>query len=261
MGLSKSICKLTNDVARLATKKSPEILAGAGIACFIFGTVSAIKSTPKAVKDLEEKKEELQVEELPIKETAKIVAVDYWPTLTSTASGIIFVAASVHTSNKRYLSLGASYEMVKDLAYTYREKVIETIGEKKEQKIRDEIAQDKLDKDIIPQQVVISNEKSLFKDGLTGQFFREDVNKVKNVFIEMANRELANNYISEEEVLYALGLNVPESAKGKGWSLVDQGKALTMSLSSCVAHQYGDQPCLVINYDLLPMDDYDVYYK
>lgn len=261
MSLSSSICKLTNDVAKLATKRSPEILAGAGIVCFIFGTASAIKSTPKAVKDLEEKKEELQVEELPIKETAKIVAVDYWPTISSTVSGIIFVCASVSTSNRRYIRLGASYEMIRDMAYTYREKVIETIGEKKEQKIRDEIAQDKVDNAVIPQKVIISNEKSLIVDDLTGQFFREDVNKVKNVFIEMANRELANNYISQEELLYALGLNVPASAKGKGWSLVDQGKVLTMTLSSCVAHQYGDQPCLVINYDIMPMDDYDVYYK
>lgn len=55
---------------RTAVKKhSPEILTGIGIAGMITTTVMAVRATPKALILIEEKKDELEVNELTPKET------------------------------------------------------------------------------------------------------------------------------------------------------------------------------------------------
>ena len=149
MNLSQSFCKLTDDIGKAVIKKSPELLAGTGIACFIASTVLAIKATPKACAKLEAKKEELQVEKLPIKETVKTVWKDYAPSAISGVGGVMFICSSVSTSNKRYMALGTSYELLRNFTYNYRDKVVETLGEKKEEKIRTQVQQDILDKEKI----------------------------------------------------------------------------------------------------------------
>lgn len=263
MNFNQSFCKLTDDIGRAIIKRSPELLAGSGIACFLASTVLAVKATPAAAKKLEKKKEELNVEKLPIKETVQTVWKDYLPAALSSVGGVCFITASVSTSNKRYMALGTSYGLLKDFAYTYREKVIETIGEKKDEKIRNEIQQEKMDRDKIDESKIIinGNGTTLFKDSLTGQYFRMDINKFKQKALELANDELNENYVGVPDWLLELGLNIPETMMGLGWSITDQGKAVTVDFTACQARQYNDEPCLVVEYSPMPISDFDIFYK
>ena len=263
MNLKQSFIETTSKVSKMVYTNAPAILAGSGIACFIASTIMAVKVTPKAHDILEDKKQELQVEELPVKETVKSVGKLYLPAIVSTTAGACFVIASVNESNKRYLALSTSYELLREAANTYKEKVIETIGVRKEKKIRDEIAQDKVDeKPPVDNKIILTDKgNTLFRDELTGQYFRYDISKLKNKAIELANRELDYGYVGAIEWLEMLGLEVPAFMKGIGWSLCDDGKAVTIDLSAVVAHKYNDEPCLVINYEPMPRDNYDMYYN
>lgn len=263
MNLKQSIIETTSKVSKHVYKRAPELLAGSGIACFIASTIMAIKVTPKANDILQEKKEELQTDTLPVKETVKAVGKLYLPAVISGAAGICFVSASVTESNKRYLALTTSYELIREAASTYKEKVVETIGERKEKKIREAIAQDKVD-DAPPtgNKIIITDKgNTLFRDDLTGQYFRYDINKLKNKALEFANIELEDGYVGVIDWLEAIGLEVPSSMKGVGWSVSDQGKAFQIDFHAVVAHKYNDEPCLVIEYEPMPINDYDIYYK
>ena len=71
----------------LSTKKhSPEILTGIGIAGMITTVVIAVKSTPKAIKLIEEKKTEHNAETLTPLETVKAAWFCYIP---STVIGVM----------------------------------------------------------------------------------------------------------------------------------------------------------------------------
>lgn len=270
MSIRQNLTKFTNDLGKMIIKRSPELLAGAGIACFLASTVSAVIVTPEASKRLEEKKMmftpvdgKTEDTKLPLKETVKTVWKLYLPAGCMAIGGTCFIVSSVSTSNARYMALSSSYELLREAAYTYRDKVVETIGEKKEKKIREEIAQDKLDKDKISDKAIVitPNGNTLFKDSLTGQFFRYDINQFKNKAYQLADWELSENYVGVPEWLLSLGLNVPDTMMGMGWSTADQGKVVQIDFTPCVARQYNDEPCLVVDYYPMPISDFNIYYK
>ena len=269
MSIQQSITKFTTDLGKMIIKRTPELLAGTGIACSLAATATAVMATPKAMELLEERKLMFTPEDgdpkdtvLPLKEKVKTVWKLYLPSACMSVGGVCFVVASVSTSNSRYLALSTSYELLKDAAYTYRDKVVETIGINKEKKISEEIAQEKLDKDKGNAPVVITQQgNTLFRDSLTGQYFRYDINKFKNKAIELANKELSENYAGVPEWLLELGLNIPETMMGMGWSTADQGRVVQVDFTACVAHSYNDEPCLVIDYYPMPISDYNIYYK
>lgn len=263
MNLKDSFIETTSKVSKLIYKNAPELLAGSGIACFIVSTIVAVKVTPKAHDILEEKKAEMQVEELPVMETVKSVGKLYLPAIASGVAGICFISASVAENNKRYLTLSTSYELLREAAYTYRDKVVETIGERKEKRIREEIAQDKVNENPPKENTIFltNGGNTLFKDDLTGQYFRHDITKVKTLAIDLGNKELNDGYVGVDEWLSTLGLEIPTTMKGLGWSLSDQGKAVTVSFHAVQAKSYNDEPCLVLDYNPLPVSDYDIFYK
>ena len=267
MNLRESFAVMTNDIDRFMVKRAPELLMGSAIACFLGSTIAAVIATPKAMKAIEEKKEELEIEPeepLSVKETVKATWKLYLPTVLTSTGGICFAVASVSESNYRYLTLSTSYQLLQDFAYTYKDKVVETIGAKKEEKIRQEIAQEKLDADtnLNEKNIIITSQgNTLFKDSLTGQYFRYDINKFKNKAIEYANAELCEGYVGVPEWLLEFGLSVPDTMMGMGWSVADQGKVMTVDFTANVATNYNDEPCLVISYYPMPISDFDVFYK
>ena len=106
-----------------------------------------------------------------------------------------------------------------------------------------------------------NNGNTLMRDGLTGQYFRYDIDKFKQKAIELANDELNEGYVGTPDWLISLGLNVPDTLLGMGWSIADQGKAVTIDYHAVVAHSHNDEPCLVIEYDPMPVSDYNIFYK
>ena len=79
----QGISKLARDVRLSVSKHSPEILMGMGIAGMITTTVIAVKATPKALRLLEEKKHELEVETLAPVEVVKTTWKCYVPAAVS----------------------------------------------------------------------------------------------------------------------------------------------------------------------------------
>ena len=82
---------------RTAVKKhSPEILTEIGIAGMITTTVMAVRATPKALILIEEKKDELEVDELTPKETIQAAWTCYIP---AAAIGTVSVACLIGASS------------------------------------------------------------------------------------------------------------------------------------------------------------------
>lgn len=235
-------------------KHSPAILTALGITGMIGTTVLAVKATPKALDLIENKKEELDKDKLTVVETVKATWKCYVPAAVTcvTSAACLIGASSVHT--KRNAALATAYKLSESALIEYRDKVVETIGEKKEQSVRDAIAKDHVEKNPVTNNEVIITDKgyTLCYDELSGRYFYSDIEKIKKAANELNRQMLNDMYVSLNELYYELGLEGTKLGEQMGWN-VDRG-LIDLKFSATVSAD--DRPCIVLDYRVPPMYDY-----
>ena len=238
------------------SKHSPEILTGLGIAGMITTTVLAVKATPKALREIEEFEECILCGHEKIKpmDAVKITWKHYIPAaVTGTVSIACLIGAS-SVNVRRNAALATAYKLSETALNEYKEKVVETIGEKKEKSIKDAIAKDKVEKDPVNQQNIIITGKgeTLCYDGLFGRYFKSDMDKLKKIENDLNLRLRNENYISLNEFYYEVGLDGVGAGDDLGWN-IERGY-LELHFSSQLASD--GTPCLVVGFDTPPRYDY-----
>ena len=116
------------------------IAAGTGL---VVTSIITAQRTPKYLELQKEARKDLELEEdekVPIKETAIDIFKAYWPAIVSGALSITCMALSFKEETKKNMALTAAANLAEQSLMTYQNKVVETIGESKEKKIRDSIA-------------------------------------------------------------------------------------------------------------------------
>lgn len=249
----QSLTNIAKSVRTAMKKHSPEILTGIGIAGMITTTVMAVRATPKALILIGEKKEELDTDTLSGKEIVKVAWPCYIPSaVVGTVSVFCLIGAS-STNLRRNAALATAYTLSESTLKEYQEKVVETIGEKKEQSIRDSVAKDKMDRN--PVREVILTDKggntNCF-DPISGRYFKSDRDKIARAVNEL-NRQMRDEmYVTLNEFYYELGLDSTQMGDMLGWS-IDKGY-IDISYSSHL--DANGNPCLVIDYQIAPVYDY-----
>lgn len=242
--------------AKTALKKhSPEILTGIGIAGMITTTVMAVKATPKALTLIEEKKEEQNTDKLTAIETVKTAGLCYIPAaVTGIVSALCLIGAnSVNT--RRNAALATAYTLSESALKEYKDKVVETIGEKKEKAVRDSIAKDKIEKNPVSKNEVIITDKGdmLCYDAISGRYFKSDIDKLKKAENELNKRMLNEMSVSLNDFYYEIGLDDIGIGDSIGWN-INKG-FIALQFSSQLAED--GTPCLVVDYSVVP--DYEYY--
>lgn len=124
-----------------ASKHSPELLIGFGIAGYLTALILAVKVTPKA-EDLIVQAEDEKEDSLTIVETVKAGYKPYIPaTLTFiAATGCILGATKI--KNDRHAELATAYAVSQAMVKKYQEKTEELAGEDKAKEIDDAVKRD-----------------------------------------------------------------------------------------------------------------------
>lgn len=234
------------------SKHSPEILTGLGIAGMITTTILAVKATPKAVKEIEEFEECVLCDHEKIKpmDAVKMTWKYYIPAaVTGTVSIACLIGAS-SVNVRRNAALATAYKLSETALTEYRDKVIETIGEKKEQAVREAVAKDKIEKNPVNQQNVIITGKGdmLCYDHLFGRYFKSDIDKLKRITNELNRRMRDEMYISLNEFYYEVGLDGVDAGDDIGWD-IDRGY-IDIDFSSHLASD--GTPCLDVSFSIPP---------
>lgn len=249
-----SLANFANSAKASIEKHSPEILMGIGISGMFTAIILAVKSTPKACKLIEEKKNETGVEKLKPIDTFKATWKCYIPAAVTAVASTGCLIGSSRVSLKRNAALATAYKIAETSLKEYRSKVIETIGEKQEEIIRDKVAKDKIEKNPVGKNEVIITDmgNTLCYDALSGRYFKTDVTKIKRIENELNRRLLNDNYVSLNDFYDELGLERIQLGDELGWK-VDEGY-IELEYSSQLTEY--DQPCLVIGYNIAPKRDY-----
>lgn len=249
-----NLSKLIKNTQFVLSKHSPEILTGLGIAGMITTTVLAVKATPKAlmcIDDAAYEKEELSLTGV---EKVKACWKCYIPAaITGTVSIACLIGAS-SVNARRNTALATAYKLSETALTEYREKVVETIGEKKERNIKDAIAKDNVEKNPVMQQNVIITGKgdTLCYDKLFGRYFKSDIDALKKIENELNRRMFSESYISLNDFYYEVGLDGVDAGEDLGWN-IDNGY-IDLNFSSQLSSD--GQPCLVVNFNIPPKYEY-----
>ena len=272
--MNKGMSKFIRGAKISISKHSPEILTGIGIAGMITTTFLAVRATPKALELIEEKKDELnnkQVEERldkngdlrDYKEITKLKFPDLFKAtwkcyIPAAVTSVVSIACLVGASSvhiKRNAVLATAYQLSETALTEYKEKVIETIGEKKEEVIRDKVNKDRIEKNPVSKNNVIITDQgnTLCYDHMSGRYFKSDIDKINKAVNVINNRILHDFYASLNDLYSELGLYTVSLGDKLGWNS-DMG-LIEVEFSSQLADD--GTPGLVMDFNKAPKYDYD----
>lgn len=248
-----NLASIVKSVQAIMRKYSPEILTGIGIAGMITTTIMAVRATPKALVLIEDKKDELGTDELTKVEAVKAAWTCYIPSaIVGTASVLCLIGAS-STNFRRNAALATAYTLSESTLKEYQEKVVETIGEKKERDIREQVSKEKMVKN--PVREVILTEKggnTICYDVISGRYFKSDRDTISRIVNDLNRRMRDEMYVSLNDFYYELGLDSTKMGDDLGW-IIDKGY-IEIDFSSHL--DANGTPCLVIDYQVVPIYDY-----
>lgn len=206
---------LAKSIESYLKKNSSEILIGLGITTGLTATVLAVKATPEAVRKIDAEKKKLT----PV-ETVKLVWKGYIPAGIATVVSIGSILGASYISGRRTAALATLYSVSEAGAKLYREKVVEAIGEKKEEQVRDEVAKENLRRTVNSGNnvVVIGTGDILCFDQLSRQIFRSDMQTIRAAQNDFNRDMLDEMYLSLNRWYDMLDLKHIDYGDNVGWS-------------------------------------------
>ena len=248
-----NLANFAKNLRTAVSRHSPEILMGIGIAGMITTTVLAVKATPKALMLLEDARYE-KGEDLTAVEKVKACWKCYVPaTVTGVSSVACLVgASSIHA--KRNAVLATAYKLSETALTEYQEKVIETIGERKEKAVREKIDKDHIDQNPVSKNQVIVTDRgaTLCYDYHSGRYFNSDIELIKKAVNNLNSQMLREDYVSLNDFYDELNLSHTKLGDELGWRV--DGGLIEVDFSSQIADD--GRPCIVLNYAIAPRRDY-----
>lgn len=248
------LSNVTKSVSSFAKRNSPTILMAIGISGMVASTVFAVEATPKAIRLIEEKKKLLHTEELTPVETIKTTWKCYVPSAVTGALSAACIIGANSVNAKRNAALATAYTISETALREYKDKVVETIGEKKDQLIHDSIAKDKVDKNPKSKNNVIITEKgnTLCFDPWSSRYFNSDPEKIRRAINDLNYQLINDGYVTLNDFYYDIGLEETKPGSILGWN-IDKGQ-VQFRFSSQIADD--ETPCLVLEFINPPTYDH-----
>ena len=222
-------------------RNSPEVLTALGVSGVLSTSYLVGKASFEASGKLES-----EMPDMSVKEKVKIVWKCYIPAGISGTLTIGFIIGATKASGRRTAAAVAAYSLTERVFAEYREKVVEEIGKGKEQKIRDEVVQDRVSK--IPpgsREVIIAGTGHVLCCELfTHRYFRSDMETLRKAQNDINARVVNDRYVALDEFYDLIGLAYTSNSSYLGW---DSDKLMDLEFSTVISD--GGEPCLAFDYN------------
>lgn len=251
---------LVNLAMKSVNKHSSDILLATGIASGLMSTILAVKATPKALMLIEEKKIQKRKEtncnaNLSKPDIIKVAWKPYVPAIISGVSGVSCILGARYITAKQTAAVATAFKLTETALNEYKEAVVEEIGAKKEEHVRERIARKHVEENPISEKnnvISTGKGKTLFFDEEFNNYFESDMQAVKKAVNDLNFQILNEDYASVNDLYYLLGIPPMKSGDSLGWSSAYGG--CEMKYSSIITDD--DRPCIVLNYGIAPRYDY-----
>lgn len=255
-----------------------EILTGLSIVGTALTGILSFKAGRKVEPILEEARKDMQyvrrgdkeARNDVIKETAKEVVPVVLPSILIGGATIATIIGTTKETSRHIAVLTAAYAISEKTAKDLNDKLVEVIGEKKAQRIRDKVVEDKVKRRLKDEEVpefntsrmkegvLISNRDVLCMDVYSGRSFYADPEKIRQCILELSATCQSDMYVSLND-LYDL-INSPDlppipMGNDFGWNVDYLYKGMIpVEFSSILLPN--QKPCLCIDYTVSPRADF-----
>lgn len=141
----------------------------------------------------------------------------YIPAATTGVITLACIVTANHVNTRRAAALASAYSVSQEAFREYKDKVFEKVGEKKEKVIRDEIAQDRVDKNP-PGPIVLVGNNVLCLDTHSGRYFDCNMEDIRKAVNDINWQILNDNYASLTDFWELLGLSRTAESDEIGWN-------------------------------------------
>lgn len=230
-------------------KNSPYILTGLGCAGVVSTAVMTGRAAVKAHQDIVNKEFLDNIEKLSLKDQVQLTWKYFVPPVIVGATSVACIIGAQSVNTRRHAALASLYTLTDQTLKDYQDKVVETIGKNKAQKIHDDIAQDILDEHPIDPKHVIKTSygDSLCFDVHSGRYFTHNMETLRRIQNDFNHELIGVMWMSLNDLYYLMGLDQIKLGDELGWT---SGELLEFDFTSKIAAD--GTPCLVIDYDLTP---------
>lgn len=248
---------IVKNLGRTISDNSPVILTGMAVAGSLGSVVLAAQGGMRAQRELDILRSEVEAGRadeslLTLQGKVKTTWKLYIPAglMTGATVACVIGANSVHT--RRNAAIMSAYSLTDKAFQEYKDKVVEQIGEKKEGEVRDEISKDRIESNPPTREtVVLGSGDSLCYDGVTGRYFKSDMQTIRKAINDINEQCLNQVYASQNDFYRLLGLAPIAVGEELGWR---SDHLLDIDFSS---HLTGDDtPCLSLDYLVGPIRGY-----
>jgi len=243
--------------AKVTSEKSPTILSGIAIGGVVTTLILAVRAGAKAnetltiVNDNGDFQAERGTKEFYL-ETIKHTWKPFVPVGIMGLATIGCIVGANTIGNKRLAAMAGAYTLSDTAFREYKDKVVETFGEKKEDAVQAAANQATIDKNPPPAGLHSENPMDvLCLDSFSGRYFYSNRAKIDNAEIDTNYQILHTDYASLNDFYAHLNLDPTTMGEIVGWN---NDKKLELKVTTGLSP---DQlPCIVIGFRDTPVANY-----
>lgn len=237
------ISDLIKNASKIASDNSPAILTSVGVAGVLTTALLTGKASFKAAKVIDAEQHERTLvavyPDVPVvyllsnKERAQLVWREYIPACCVGIGTVAAIVMSNRLGTRRTAAMAAAFTISEKAFVEYKDKVVHHMGETKERRVRDEVAQDQVQRTPVPSNlVVMTGNKQLCFDSYSGRYFQSTMEDLKKAQNDLNHRVLSDNYASLTDLYDLLGVEKTQFSDDIGWNV---DKLLEIEFTSCLS--------------------------
>lgn len=243
---------LAKGARKLIISNAPTILTGIAVAGVATTAVMAVRATPEAHERIVEAEVD-KGEKLTVVEVVRETWICYLPATLIGGATIACIIGANTVSSKRTAALAGAYSLVDSNYREYQEYVKKEFGDKREQAVKDKIAEDTIQRSDPEDRTVIitGNGTQLCCETFTNTYFESDIESIRKAQNDI--NYLINNdgYASLNDFYERLNLPHTEIGEQLGWTM---DMPLELEFSSTLDKNH--RAALAFRYSARPIPNY-----
>lgn len=242
---------------KLLLDNSPVLLTAIGVVgtvtTAVFAGRAAIRADYRYEAEMNRRLGQADPPPFGNKERVQLVWTCYIPPVISGTITIAAIVGANHLGSKRAAAVAAAYTISEKAFSEYRGKVVERIGQSKEQDIREDTARAQIARN--PQSesnvVLVGSGDVLCCDLFSGRYFNSSVEALKKAQNDTNYEILHNSYASLTDFYEHIGISKTDYSDEVGWN---QDKLLELEFSTVLAED--GRPCVAYRFQVYPIRGY-----
>ena len=239
---SVNLAKLVDNAIKIFKQNSPEILTALGVV----GVAATAAYSAKAGYQTAEAF--AHSPSTPPKERVKQTWTGYLPAAICGAGTIACFIAAGRGQSARTAAAITAYSVTEKAFSEYREKMIEEVGARKDQKVQDAVAQKNVLENPPPasnQLIVLGRDESLFCELQTGRYFRSSMEDLISARNSVNHWLVTSRYVTLGSFYDLIGLPQTDVSSKMGWD--DDKGLLDLEFSAVITED--KRPCIAFRYN------------